>query len=432
MLLEPAREQRQSRNKIKSTFRRTFQSLSSTPCTATQIASIYVLCGLSGLLGFAPSVDEPISGVFGAVLLFTLVTSIGTKDFTIRFDVIGLSIFAFLYLCLFSATGAIVNGTPISIWARGLVPFLVLAVYWVIPSRPLAGDLQHCVNAIQIGCLIWAVKVAILGWSFLPGVLHGSVGRLTYVVSSTLVPYGLIGLSLVLFNPDLRSKRTMPIQVLIFLFMIVACGYRSQIVIAAALLIMRTLRRNAILGMIAFGTVAILVSSSIALMRDTEFFSTKLERFEDGFENGFEGRRQLETEFAIDAFLESYMFGKGLGYQIPIWAIEDHGNLKHIDQATIGYLHNVWLYLLMDLGLAGAVAYCGFTVVPIWRGFVARHNHSQLGNLEVCIAVTLVSILMYSSVQACFRSIQVNLVIAFLAAISCSANSMRSRHRAQC
>jgi len=347
---------------------------------------------------------------------------------------INLGLFAFLGVCLLSFWPAMSNETSIAGWIRGLIPFSLLFTHTLIASARSLDDIESVLNAIQIGCLAWAFKVLIVGGSSVLDVFTGSLGRLTYEVPDTLVPYGLVGLTLALFNPSSFAKKWRVAQVLLFLLLIIACVYRSQLILAFALILFRLYRwspkRVSIMmtvAVLAFALIPIGISVS---RRSGSLVDSVGVRVDDAIESGLGGRRSLEAEYALETFHGSPLLGAGLGYEVPISYIEYRNEIAWLEGNTVTYIHNVWMYLLMDLGLAGLVTYGLFTITPVVRGFMARSDRSEWGELRLCIGVSMGTILIFSTCQACFRSVQLNLVIALLVGLSCAASRRRIPTRA--
>lgn len=401
--------------------------MSAVPLDRRTVA-VYLLCCTSGLLSFAPSPLEPFSLIFlcASGFAFFVVLSRGVHLPGRR--IAANCLLLFLVSCFFSFFTAAWHGTPVGLWARGLAPFLILAAFWVAAPLASLNTAIDYLNAIQAGCLIWAAKVCVLGWSVLPSVLAGSLGRLTYAVPSTLVPYGIIGLTITLFNPSDFAKRVRLPAAFLFGFLILACGYRSQIAIAAIVSFVWLLRRSVPLALMALVVCGLLASAAFHVMEDTAFFQSKIERFEDTLNEGVSSRRMLEAKFAFDAFSESPFVGKGLGYQVPVDAIETNHDLGWVEASSVGYLHNIWLYLLMDLGVVGVMLYAGMVFAPLLNGLRFWRSNQLGSSVRFCVAMVIFSTITFSSFQACFRSIQVNLVLGIMVAIASSSLPNKDRN----
>jgi hypothetical protein len=235
----------------------------------------------------------------------------------------------------------------------------------------------------------------------------------------------MVGLALALFHPSrwLHAVR----WPLAFLFSCVPLLAVSRGQIAAVVLIWlvyfirlpTSAKRRAALP------VLLLVTGIAILVWQSALHEALLQRFSDTGEGDIS--RWLELEYAFGQFLESPLLGKGLGHQIPA-EVTFAGDWQTITSAgvdTVGYMHNVIGYLLMNLGMPGLIAYVGFIVAALPRG-KAAFSTTDLDAWWAAVVVVF-ALLLWFALQAAFRLIQCNLLLAVAVAVLAALRTKRSR-----
>lgn len=399
--------------------------------SAFKILSLVALCS-AALLPQVPEPSDPAAIVFVAAwsaLLFTWLAQLASTGTVAKTPTAAWAA-AFLMMVLLSAVVASLWSTPLNLWARGALPFLFLAT--VFPWLDLAG--QHAaflMNALHTSAIVWLVKIVAITGTVMPAVIRGEYERLTHATEdwgSLTLPFGLVGLALTLFNPDPRAMRwrwllAAPFTVIAFLAV-----YRSQIMIVSLLWLYflwtrprRVRRRTAVF----LTLVAAVFAGALAA---TPLGGALIYRFSEASALG-ESSRALEIRYALEQFVESPLIGKGLGHQVPA-EITFAGDWKTIAAAgvdSVGYIHNIAAYLLMDLGMVGLLTYAGFVFVPLVRAPASAH--AAAGAVIRPARLALAATLMFCLVQATFRHIQTNLILAACVAVLAQARQRTlSRH----
>ncbi len=144
--------------------------------------------------------------------------------------------------------------------------------------------------------------------------------------------------------------------------------------------------------------------------------SAMRERMEGGLQESSAASRFVENRAAINKFIRSPLIGSGLG---SMFVFED----------TIGwepwpYVHNGYLYYLADLGAIGLFFYavfCAGLIRSSWRNI----RQVPLSKLSYFLGggSAIVVLLVYSAVQASYRSFQNSILLAFAAALCTAAVS---------
>lgn len=377
-----------------------------------------------GLLPLIPSASSPISLVFLAS--FGLLMWVTAREPALEGPAPAAIIFLGLFygLAFLSLFVAHSQGTAVSTWLRGLVPFLFLVSTLCYRGFRTIEDLQDAIDCLQAATCVWALKIFAMCGPAIVQVLTGQLGRLTYACMDTLIPFGLLGYLLALTNPSLRFARYRLLMLSGFGLLVVACAYRSHIllcVLATVIVLYRShplvLVRSA-LGICAVGLAACCCFPTFV---ETSLWENVGARFQDAMESDDLGTRGYEIEYAWNEFLLSPFWGHGLGHQIPVEVVFDFSASKDAggDEESVGYIHNVWMYMLMDLGLTGFLAYVGYFLLPVLCAVQNWRIRDRYHDLQFCAAFTVTFLMIYTSCQAAFRLIQFNVVLGLLVAVLC-------------
>lgn len=327
------------------------------------------------------------------------------------------------YLLLFFAAvavsfpNAMVNGVSPSAWLRGAIPFVFLSTHFFAGPVDDRVDARYLIDTLQIAAAVWAAKILLIAAPELGHVASGSIGRLTYIAEDTLIPYGLLGFVLSLFNPSPVARKWQRVSAAIFLFIIILCGYRSQLLICGVVFLIYLVRSNATTALswiLAFAVLAPVAGTAFS----PAFAGGIARRFQSVFEEGAESRRYLEVRFAAESAMNNLALGNGLGAPVPIDAFDPGYNLDWANTEAVAYIHNVWFYFLMDLGVPGMLFFCAFVFLPLWCSWRSRRSDDEHSCLRVCAGVAIAALLAYTSCQAAFRGIQFNLMLATLTAVA--------------
>lgn len=116
-----------------------------------------------------------------------------------------------------------------------------------------------------------------------------------------------------------------------------------------------------------------------------------------------------EIDFAWQRFLESPLFGKGLGFQLPASVTFPEDVMGQVSIEVIpesaGYMHNVVAYLLMTTGIVGLLLY----LLPILLVLVpALNRRDHIGRAAL---FALAALLIFANFSAVFRLVQFSLLL---------------------
>ncbi|WLD10456.1 O-antigen ligase family protein [Planctellipticum variicoloris] len=388
---------------------------------------------LLALLPLIPTLDSPVSIVFGLSFGVLILKNLRTRP---RYRTTPASTYllaAFYFLSLISLITATGQGTEFAVWLRGLIPFLFLTSYTCLQGFGSLDDLQDALDGIQLAACIWAAKILVVCGPALIDVMTGQLGRLTYASADTLIPFGLIGYLVALTNPSPRFSRFRWPLLGLFAVLVVTCAYRSHLILCALVTLAYLYRSGSIVLMRVVLAAAFAAFLAAVFAGDTvlALWSKIWIRFEIAINASDMGARGGEIQYAWGAFLKSPIWGNGLGHQVPVEVV--HSNLNaadlEIERESAGYIHNVVLYMLMDLGVPGLLAYSLFVLVPICRALKSLHRHDPVHDIQFSAMSTAACLLIYTTCQAAFRLVQFNVVLGLLVAIVCVSEKLQGRPR---
>jgi len=204
---------------------------------------------------------------------------------------------------------------------------------------------------------------------------------------------------------------------------IIASGYRSQALISVLILTVylaglpSRYKLALIVGALVFSGGVILTLAKLDLL---EAYTARFSETSASSESS----RLMEIGYAFDQFAQSPVIGRGLGFPIPVEITfgDDRDFIKQwVDvasvgyiQASVGYIHDLPAYLLMDLGALGLICYFGFMLAGL-RSFPTigrRISRDPQEALRLCPWLIVASILLFVMVEASFRLIQTNLIFS--------------------
>ena len=307
------------------------------------------------------------------------------------------------------------NGVAAATWMRGAAPFAFLSVLLFLPVLS-PSDVRLVFGALYVSCCLWAIKVLAMN---LPEFIAGEATRFTALTMDVQLPYDVIGLTLTLFVPFIGRRRASWVLGALFAAIIIATGYRSRLLLMLIALGVWVWQRPskarfALVGAAALGAIG---AFGGLLLSDSAFWADYSRRFSElGEEAG--SARAAEIAYGLAMFARSPVVGNGLQFPVPIAVTyfgrpdSDIGDLG----STVGYLHNVWVYLLMDLGVIGLLAYLGCFAAALWQARRSEGPSLRVSNKFAAVALIAV-LLLYFTVEAAFRQVQMNLILGLAVAV---------------
>lgn len=368
----------------------------------------YVLLA-SALMSFIPKINIG-TGIFGLVFVYFIFHSFivgGIKVSGARAKIC----LAFLIYCVISLYVLVTSGFGLPEWSRAVVPFLFFFSLFLLPKLS-DSERRWLASMLFKASMLWAAKImaetAIL-------VLQGSdvlSVRLTFRVIDSVLPFPLVAVPYLLFvKTDLKPYFKW-VLLFMMIYLYVWIGYRGGLALLASAILLFTFvnfRRFGILQvLLMFGLVFALVSVGAF-----DSFSL-LERF-DSLAVERDGSRAAEWTYAMAQFAASPLVGWGLGWPVPadiaFLGVEDADGTQ---AASVGFVHSVFAYLAMDLGVIGILLYFGF-IFPRMPG-------KSTDDLVFFSSVTIILLLLFCNTQAAFRQIQTVLMIVTLLKINDQPN----------
>jgi len=369
----------------------------------------------AALMSLVPAPDDPLTLLF--ILALVSLFTVNLVEFlscpVMEFRLADTFLVGFLLLCLFSYFTAYSFGTSFADWTRAAVPFGFMAFFWLVRIDD-KDDVTFAIDAILTSCLIWSIKIVFVSaYAFLDD-QSNILSRLTFATVDAALPFGIIGCICSLYLSGGIYVRFRYLMFIYFLVFVIAVGYRAQIFILlcvmGAYLFELQWRNRLIFLSILLASLAV---GSVAL-RDVPAVALLSERIVNIGEDSADSARQLERKFGLAQFYESPIVGKGLGFQVPAeLSFNDDiaALLSTTDRDTVGYLHNILVYLLMDLGLVGLTLYSSYWIAVLF----ARHRVVEGRTTRGLIAVIL-GMGAFFMTSASFRSIQTVVLMSVCAA----------------
>lgn len=318
----------------------------------------------------------------------------------------GRCILAFLVVCLLHVGWILSGNVTTEEYIRGLIPFLFLGFFYVTTRLLNIRNFDLLYGSVIVVSLAFATQNVIL----LPKVISGEVWRSTFANPNHSIPLPVVGFHLCVglaIRKHMTSwKRTgLMLCAAYMLLSSLLTGTRSLIIASLLPLVflpfihgwsLRQLARYssalAVLGMIAF-----------VLPKETFFKGARI-----GYtQAGSIDTRMQENEVALQHIEHSPVIGNGLGFRFDTSGL-------YYQTTRVGYVHNSYLYLLMDFGLFGLlyVAAPIFALLGVSPLALGQHRSHHAGLL---LAVS--GLLIFAIGFAMARLIHFNLILGVLLAM---------------
>jgi len=359
-----------------------------------------------GLLPFVPSFTSPISIFFSGWFIWFAIVVLWNKRFRLSIDNTSLGIIMFVFVVLpINVLVGLINDIGLSELIRGAIPFIFLLTY--ILFCQLSDDIKENIpRLLLVSAATWAISTLLLNFSAFLGVMQGNIARLTYSATSMLIPFGLVGLILLMYEK--KASNTFKITFLvIFILLIVTSGYRSQLGLTLAAIAFRyrsVLNIRSLLAMTAMAIIFVLYFSY-----NPNYLNLMLDRIR--YSSG-DDVRYLEIAYAWSIFKEYPIFGGGVGYPVPIAVTRPLSALGLFEVDTVPYIHNFSAYILMGFGSLGLGVLLWILSPSLIRNSIVifSNNNSIKEAAWICLSVLIV----YFHVSASFRQIQMWIVVSAL------------------
>ncbi len=310
---------------------------------------------------------------------------------------------------------AIWNGVSLRDWLfRGSAPLLFMFVYFILPLRS-NSDIQFVRKTLIMCCFVWAGKII---WSV--NLAEVMAVRWTTMNRDLFLPYNLVAVSSFLLEPERYRLAVRVPGILLFVVLTVGGGFRTQLVLLFVLISVSLLnprKRFSLTPLLA----TVVLAGAAYLYTSTGGGQSALVRFLD-LPREVNSSRAKEIEFAAERFLESPIFGKGLGYPIPV-NVTFYGREGYLygirggntEYEYVTYLHNSVMFVLMTLGLLGLTGMSLF----IGGALLYKREHAALlvGNARRACWWGLVTVLASTLTAATINLFQFNLLVGSLAAL---------------
>ena len=388
--------------------------VASTTVDSVQWILVLILLLFSALMPFVP--DYLSFTTVGFSLAFALLAMLRCAKVAmtgiVSPNLSDMSLLLFYGVCVLTLPLSLLNDIEIGTWIRALVPFLFLGTHFFFPKIRDDKDISRLIDFLHIATCLWLMKVIFRVWEVKAQILAGEAARLTYLVDELQIPFALIGFTTSLFGLTKITSRLRYVLIFLFLSLVIWAGYRSQILLAVIVLFGYWGQKGKLKQYLVFTALGSTVIICAVWLVSPSFFDTFVGRFESINEE-VNSTRALELEYALDKFTDSPIFGKGLGYPVPIEITYagDQSRIALSETPYVTYTHNVLGYMLMNLGAIGLLFYSLFFALPV----LSRPNGNTFISNTRSLAIALIALLLSMFlVQATFRQIQTNVVLALL------------------
>ncbi|HDY7678481.1 TPA: O-antigen ligase family protein [Vibrio vulnificus] len=371
-----------------------------------------------GLLSFVPNITDLSSLYFIfslSLIFFITIYNLIKKPIVDSYSLLAL-VFVF-NLAFFNSIVALNNGTSVGEYLRALVPFIFILFY--IPIFTLMKkDAENILLMLLLSALVWSVKIYVMYISDLMLVFSGGLGRLTYVSTELLIPFGLIGFILSIYI--LNSFKLKLVFCSIFFVLIIASGYRAHLLLCIAVFLFYIRFWNSIFGLGLF--LLSLLFGFFLLVSDANI----IELFVDRITKGSSGDtvRENEISYALNQFILSPIWGQGLGNPVPIEVTRTDNMLDFFEKSSVSYIHNFFYYFLMNTGITGTSIMLLTFLGPVVSVLIRKGGDCLDRHVNECACVAIICLVAFFFVSASFRQIQMMICMATL--ISVITNNKRS------
>jgi O-antigen ligase len=377
--------------------------------------TLFFVMSAAALMSLVPAPNDPLTILFILALLSLFIVNL--FEFlscpVLDFRLADAFLVGFLLFCLSSYFTAYSFGTSFADWARAAVPFVFMTFFWLVRIDD-KDDVTFTIDIILTSCLIWSTKIVFLSaYAFLDD-QSNILSRLTFATLDAALPFGIVGCICSLYLSGGIYVRFRYLLFIYFLIFVIAVGYRAQIFILlcvlAAFLFELKWRNRLIFLSILLASLAV----GVVGLRDVPAVALLTERISNIGEDSADSARQLERKFGLDQFYDSPIVGKGLGFQVPA-ALSFNDDIAALlsttDRDTVGYLHNILVYLLMDLGLVGLTLYGSYWIAVLFTPRRIAEGRATRGLIAVILGMGV-----FFMTSASFRSIQTVALMSVCAA----------------
>lgn len=315
----------------------------------------------------------------------------------------GLCIALFFALCLVHVAFVIAERVTTAEYVRGLVPFLFLGFFFITTRLTSLRNFGSLYYGLIGASLVFAMQNVIL----LPQVLSGEIWRSTYVNSNHNIPLPLIGFNFCVAlaigkNTKFRTKLSMILVAALMLLSSFLTGTRSLIIASLLPILIYPLFESPSLKKITRYCIALAMLGFVFLFVPIEPLLRGARI--GGSQVGSIDTRVQENDIAMDLIARSPIIGNGLGYRFDT-------NGLYYAATRVGYVHNSFLYLVMDFGIFGLLYLAGpfYAIRSLKQVREGPHRDYATG-----LVLALMALLLDSLGFAVVRLIHYNVVFAIV------------------
>lgn len=318
----------------------------------------------------------------------------------------GRCIYAFYLVCILHVGWILAGIVTTEEYLRGLVPFAFLSFFFFTTRLATLRNF----HSLYVGIIAVGLAFATQNVVLLPKVISGEVWRSTFANPNHSIPLPVIGFHLCI---GLALRRNIKAWhragwMLCAAYMLLSSlltGTRSLIIASLVPVVLlpffqglsfrqmfRYCSAIAVLGVLAF------VLPKEALFKGARIGYTQA---------GSIDTRMQENEVAIDHIERSPVIGNGLGFRFDTSGL-------YYQKTRVGYVHNSYLYVLMDFGLFGFL-YLAAPLFAVWRASPETLGTFRYHAIGLILAIG--GLMIFSLGFAMARLIQFNLILGVLMAM---------------
>lgn len=316
---------------------------------------------------------------------------------------------AIAFIFLLNMLVALYKDVDFGKWARSFVPIAFFMTLLWFPFYVRVLGVRKVWLYFLFSCITYCVFLVFFNYGKFLDFFH-SGGRLTFYLHDSVVPYPFLGIIIVTCLPSL-SVVIRASFILFFLVFVIAVGYKLQLLFLIVFFVFSSFHYPGILRRI-FLCFGVSLAFVCILMIAGDYIEQRL----SSIGGGGDEVRILEIKYAISVFLDSPVFGGGLGLNVPLEQTRPtYAEIKDLwESDSVSYIHNFPFYLLMVGGISFVLP---FVCMLFYAGVLRYGNFaSRNGYLRSSVWATL-GLLTFFSTSAAHKQIQCIIAISLFMCI---------------
>lgn len=344
------------------------------------------------------------------------------------------SLLFFIFICFFSYFKAALNNVPFSSWIRGIAPFSMLLLSFIIAREfKNSKDIIILLSTFIVSSLLFSFQT----WSpillKLPFFIFSENSIIA--IRSNLTPFAWQAAPLAAFAIIIGSLRYIPsnklkilliLTAIFFILTILITFTRSMIsalfIVLLAAFFLAGKRKKYHKIFLVLSTLVFLLIFLINYTPLSPLFSGLYKIFAFVTVKGASpvSVRIIDFEVALKNFLSQPILGWGLGAKFEYY------RTWYRPAVEAAYTHNILTYLLLYLGLMGFSSFA-YLIFILSKDLFAQRKGNSLFNkaLADSFILSIIGILFYAQFQSIYKSFSFNLFLALVIGVSARITAYR-------